>query len=234
MEEFHVQIETCQYESTIYCVNMEVWRNEESYLNIRCYNFDASSLPQNMNMVIHMYDIPAINYGLQQCRKYYPHIECVTFTDKAFVVTSPTYRNWISLISYGILYHEKSWWEHWFHATVSDEEQCHTYNQLLYRLRDPQCKPSFSIFLGWLCPEQEDIPYFELIYEQERTLRDVFSQIHRDRRGLFNEWKLRSFFRSISNFDIYQLEWKIPLHTQTSEKIKEPYSLIGPIESLVF
>ncbi len=233
MDQFHVQIETCQYESSVYSIIMNICRNDETYLSIRCYNFDSASLPQNITMLIDIYDIPAIQFGLQQCKKYYPNLTHVQITDKAFVVTSPKYTDWLSLLSYGILYHGKSWWEHWFGASLADEEQYRRYHQLLTRLRNPNYKPPFSIFLGVLCPDPEDVPYFESIYIQHHTLSEVFAHIHPDRRGIFQEWKLRQFFQSFSDFHTYQQIWKIPVNPTIDSPIGS-YPLIGPIETLVF
>lgn len=234
MDHFHIQIETYQYESSVYSIIMDVCHNNDTYLSIRCYNFDDASLPQNISLVIVIYDIPAIQFGLLQCKKYYPHMEYVHITDKAFVVTSEKYREWISLNSYGILYHGKSWWEHWFGATLAEEDQCHTYNQLLSRLRDLHYKPPLGNFLGLLCPEPEDVPYFESVYKQYHILSDVFAHILHDRRVIFQEWKLCKFFQSFANFHTYQLSWKIPLTDLPVKIPNDSYPLIGPIETYVF
>ncbi len=231
MGDFRIQKEICQYESSVYGVNMEVWRNDERYVLIQCSEFDSLSVPQKRTMEIDIYDVPAIHFGLHQMKQIYPSVEYITITDKAFLVTSNHYTKWLSLVSYGILYHEKSWWEHWFHGSLLEESDRQSYDTLRSRLRDPRYKPPFHEFLGWLCPESEDMPYFEAIYTKETTLFDVFSQIHSTRRGLFSEWKLRIFFQLFADFRTLHRRWKIPLNTPLPE---DTYSLIGPIETLVF
>jgi hypothetical protein len=216
---------------------MEVWRNEELYLTVGCKMFDELMNPQGVTMEIKIYDIPAIKYALQQINNYYPSVLYVTIADTAFVVTphnTSNYREWISLVSYGILYVGKSWWEHWFGASLLEEDVQQSYKQLLKKLQDPEQKPSFGSFLSILPPNIEDMAYIESLYQRCGSLSEFFRSIHYDRRGIFNEWKLRSFFTSFENFHTALLKWKIPVINLQPEQTENSYSLIGSIESLPF
>jgi len=122
----------------------------------------------------------------------------------------------LKLSYFSLAYHDKTWYEKNFNATMKDKQKYKKYRETITFLKDPNRKESFETFLAIAKPPIEQINLLKSYYENANTYREFFNNIPFDNRcDILFPW-LVGFMSYYLKDIIIEYGWEIDINTMNN------------------